>query len=113
MWVRGSSLQDLDSMLLGYRIALGVHGIEEPFDFWAPGREGAFTEWLWDRPGMPDSSSLGWATEIKRAAEKADRPAMEMFFELWDQFRAAGHGTHRVKPDGQASTEAEQPQQSD
>jgi hypothetical protein len=83
MWVRGSSLQHLDSMLSGYRIALGVHNIEEPFDFW---NRGSFSEWLWQRLGR--HSSLGWATEIEREAEQADRPAIEMFFELLDEFRA-------------------------
>ncbi|MFE1288750.1 hypothetical protein [Streptomyces sp. NPDC058751] len=91
MWVRRSSLRHLESILLGYRVALGIHGIEEPFDFWSPGSRGAFEEWLWSRPGMPDASALGWAAEIERAAEQADRPAMEMFFELWDQFRATHH----------------------
>ncbi|MEV6183951.1 hypothetical protein AB0M07_44355, partial [Streptomyces sp. NPDC052015] len=56
MWVRGSSLQHLHSMLLGYRVALGVHGIEEPFDFWSPGILGCFSEWLWGRAGMPFAS---------------------------------------------------------
>ncbi|MGX5189145.1 hypothetical protein ACWKT5_42195 [Streptomyces avermitilis] len=107
MWVRGSSLQHLHSMLLGYRVALGVHGIEEPFDFWSPGNQCSFSEWLWGRPGMPNASSLGWATEIERAAEKADRSAMEMFFELLDQFRTTHHDVqqpHRAAPETQQPT---------
>ncbi|MFE9096494.1 hypothetical protein [Streptomyces sp. NPDC007264] len=88
MWIRRSSLQHLDSMLTGYRVALGVHDIAEPFDFWNPGSQGRFSEWLWQRLGR--HSALGWATEIEREAERADRPAMEMFFELLDEYR----GTH-------------------
>ncbi|GAA1188488.1 hypothetical protein GCM10009654_52580 [Streptomyces hebeiensis] len=37
---------------------------------------------------MPDASSLTWAAEIERAAEEAGRPALDMFFELLDKFRA-------------------------
>ncbi|MFD9218746.1 hypothetical protein ACFWDI_01640 [Streptomyces sp. NPDC060064] len=87
MWVRRSSLQHLDSMLTGYWVALQVHGVEEQFDFW---RTGPFAEWLWKRLGMSYSSALGWAVEIERAAEAAGRPAMEMFFDLLDEFRAEG-----------------------
>ena len=91
MWVRRNSLQHLDSMLTGYRIALGVHGIAEPFDFWTPGSPSPFSEWLSRRLGMDYISALGWATEIERAAEQADRPAMELFFELLDEFRGPDH----------------------
>ncbi|MFI1168675.1 hypothetical protein ACH4UM_35220 [Streptomyces sp. NPDC020801] len=94
MWVCRSSLQHLDSMLTGYRVALGVHGIAEPFDFWNPGGSSRFSEWLWPRLGMRHPSPLGWATEIERAAEQDGRPAMEMFFELLDEFRATDHGAH-------------------
>lgn len=87
MWVRGSSLLHLESILTGYSVALGIHGVEESFDFWNPGDQGQFASWLWTRPGMPPSSALGWAVEIERAAKTARRPAMEMFFELWDAFR--------------------------
>ncbi|MFD8933589.1 hypothetical protein [Streptomyces mirabilis] len=85
MWVRRSSLQHLDSMLTGYWVALEVHGTEEEFDF---RHTGPFSEWLWKRLGMSYPSALGWAVEIERAAEVADRPAMEMFFEMLDEFRA-------------------------
>jgi hypothetical protein len=87
MWVRGSSLLHLESMLTGYRVALGIHGVEETFDFWNPGDQGQFADWLWTRPDMPRSSALGWAVEIEHAAKTARRPAIEMFFELWDEFR--------------------------
>ncbi|MDT0571153.1 hypothetical protein RM704_27435 [Streptomyces sp. DSM 3412] len=104
MWVRGSSLQHLDSMITGYRIALGVHGIAEQFDFWNPGSQGRFSDWLWQRLGR--HSPLGWAVEIEREAEEAGRPAMEMFFELLDEFRAANHQL-RGEPDRDNSPQAE------
>ncbi|MCX4763276.1 hypothetical protein OG562_20345 [Streptomyces sp. NBC_01275] len=117
MWVRRSSLQHLDSMLTGYRVALGVHDITEPFDFWNPGGQCRFSDWLWQRLGH--NSSSGWAVEIERTAEQAGRPAMEVFFELLDEFRASGHSVgkqahgqaevssvkYQVKPQRQASTE--------
>ncbi|XUL89661.1 hypothetical protein ACQ86D_26010 [Streptomyces galilaeus] len=89
MWVRHGSLRHLESMLTGYRVALGVHDIAEPFDFWNPGSQGRFSEWLWQRLGR--RSALGWAVEIEREAEQGGRPAMELFFELLDEFRAANH----------------------
>ncbi|OLZ60749.1 hypothetical protein AV521_44870 [Streptomyces sp. IMTB 2501] len=107
MWVRRSSLQHLDSILTGYRAALGVHGIAEPFDFWNPGSSNRFSEWLWPRLGMRYSSPLGWATEIERAAEQAGRPAMEMFFELLDEFRATDPNAHgQAEPDSSTPTQA-------
>lgn len=96
MWVRGASPAHLDSMLVGYRVALAVHGIEEPCAFWNPDGTAPFADWLWTRPDMPDESSLRWSVEIERAAERAGRPAMELFFELLDEFRATGgDGTAR------------------
>ncbi|MFK0229720.1 hypothetical protein ACIQUL_28570 [Streptomyces sp. NPDC090303] len=86
MWVRGSSLLHLESMLTGYRVALGVHAAEEDFDFWSPGTQGPFGEWLWRRNG--ETSALGWAVEIEREAEAEGIPAMELFFTLLDQFRS-------------------------
>ena len=84
MWVRGSSLTHLDSMLGGYRVASEIHGSAESFDFW----DGPFSEWLWKRLGLGYSSSLGWAVEIERAAQAADVPPMEMFFALLDEYRS-------------------------
>ncbi|MET8784910.1 hypothetical protein [Streptomyces sp. NPDC004589] len=92
MWVRRSSLQHLDSMLTGYRIALEIHDAEEEFDF---RHTGPFSEWLWKRLGMSYPSALGWAVEIERAAEAAGTPAMEMFFNLLDEFRADGAWSRR------------------
>ncbi|MEV5944777.1 hypothetical protein [Streptomyces sp. NPDC051994] len=85
VWVRRGSLQHLDSMLVGYRTALEVHGVDEELDVMS-GAGGPFAEWLWERLGF--SSALGWAVEIERAAETAGRDAMGLFFELLDEFRA-------------------------
>jgi len=108
MWVRRSSLQHLESMLTGYRVALGVHNIAEPFDFWNPGSQGHFSEWLWQRLGR--HSALGWAVEIEREAEQAGRPAMQVFFELLDEFRASDHQPHNeAAPSSHTPTETQQP----
>jgi hypothetical protein len=85
MWVRGRSLRHLDSMLVGYRVALAVHGAEEPYDFWSPGGPSPFSLWLERRMG--EQTSLGWSTVIERRADATGRPAMELFFELLDEFR--------------------------
>ncbi|MGW0103392.1 hypothetical protein, partial [Nocardia sp. NPDC003354] len=34
MWLPGGSLQHLQSILTGYRVALAVHSTHEPFAFW-------------------------------------------------------------------------------
>ncbi|MEU1005490.1 hypothetical protein [Streptomyces tibetensis] len=93
MWVRDRSLRHLDSMLVGYRIALAVHGGEEPFDFWSPGGQSPFSLWLERRMG--EQTSLGWSTVIERSAEAAGRPPMELFFELLDEFRDESRGQSR------------------
>lgn len=85
MWVRRGSLQHLDSMLVGYAVACEIHDNDESFDFW---NGGPFSQWLWKRMNMAYPSNLGWAVEIERAAESAGTPPMEMFFSLWDEFRA-------------------------
>ncbi|MFZ4189295.1 hypothetical protein [Streptomyces pseudogriseolus] len=63
-----------------------VRGIEGDFDFWSPGTQRPFAEWLWHRLGR--NSSLGWATEIEREAETAGVPAVELFFSLFGECRA-------------------------
>ncbi|GAA3486951.1 hypothetical protein [Streptomyces cremeus] len=83
--MRSSSLQHLDSLLVGYAVASEINNSAEHFDFW---NGGPFSEWLWRRMGMVYPSNLGWAVEIERAAESAGTPAMEMFFFLLDEFRA-------------------------
>jgi hypothetical protein len=91
MWLRGDSLQHLDSMLIGYRAAMVIHGIEEHFAFWSPGTQGPFAEWLWQRLGRP--SALGWAVEIEREAQEAGVPVVELFFALWDEYRRGSQPT--------------------
>lgn len=86
IWVRGSSLQHLDSMLIGYRAAMSVHGVDEDFPFRAPGAVSPFDQWLCHRNGY--ESSLGWAIQIEREAEAAGTSAIELFFSLFDQYRA-------------------------
>ncbi|WP_395361943.1 hypothetical protein ACHGLA_19920 [Streptomyces sp. YH02] len=86
MWFRGSSLAHLDSMLLGYRVAMAVHDAEEDFPFWAPDGDTPFDTWLNERNGR--ASSLRWSTQIEREAEATSIPAIELFFTLLDQFRA-------------------------
>lgn len=83
MWIPGSSLRHLESMLTGYRVALGVHDITETFDFW---NGGPFSEWLWKRLGR--HSSLGWATEIEREASTSGCASIDEFFALLDEYRA-------------------------
>lgn len=80
MWVR--SLDELQSILIGYRVALEVHGIGEDFEFWPTG---AFADWLWLRLGR--HSSLGWAVEINREAEAAGASPLNLFFAFVDEFR--------------------------
>ncbi|MEU0783362.1 hypothetical protein ABZ341_17530 [Streptomyces sp. NPDC006173] len=107
MWVRRSSVQHLDSILTGYRVALEIHGVGEEFDFL---NGGPFAEWLWKRLGMAYPSALGWAVEIERAAEATDVPAMELFFDLLDEFRGAHHDAQPSAGRApQASPETEQP----
>ncbi|MFJ7154487.1 hypothetical protein ACIQUQ_06075 [Streptomyces sp. NPDC101118] len=93
MWVRGSSLQHLDSMLLGYRVAAEIHGTQDGAEF---AHTGAFSTWLWQRFNFT-SSPLGWAVEIERAAEREGRPPMELFFDLLDAFRAERDQTEPVR----------------
>ncbi|MEU1083695.1 hypothetical protein ABZ368_26280 [Streptomyces sp. NPDC005908] len=85
MYVRGSSILHLHSILYGYRVACEIHGVPAETDF---DPCGPFSEWLWPRLNMPYSSSLGWAVEIERAAEAAGIPPLTMFFDLLDEFRA-------------------------
>ncbi|MET9654597.1 hypothetical protein ABZZ44_30585 [Streptomyces sp. NPDC006460] len=85
MWLRRSSLQHLDSMLTGYRVALEVHGVDaEPVFV----HTGPFSEWLWKRLDMRYSSPLGWAVEIEREAGRRNTPAIDLFFTFLDEFLA-------------------------
>ncbi|MFG3584730.1 hypothetical protein [Streptomyces sp. NPDC047990] len=103
VWVRGGSLLHLESVLFGYQAALSVHGIDEGSDF-STGSQGPFADWLWTRLDMRCPSALGWAVEIERAAEQAGKPALEMFFDLLDEFCASDHDAQlQPGPGGQAS----------
>lgn len=82
MWLPDGSLRSLEAVLTGYRVALGVHSIDEPFDFWP---EDAFTHWLHTRRSTP--SSLNWAAEIERETPVGSTPLQE-FFRLLDEFRS-------------------------
>ncbi|MBB2913250.1 hypothetical protein FHS43_004548 [Streptosporangium becharense] len=81
MWLRDGSLRDLEMILIGYRVALDVHGVEERFDFWP---SGPFSAWL-ARYGR--WSALGWAAEIERQVEPGTTP-LESFFAFLDEYRA-------------------------
>lgn len=85
IYVRGSSIFHLDSVLYGYRLACEINGIPSTADF-EPG--GPFTKWLGTRLDLGYESSLGWSAEIERAAEAADTPPLDLFFGLLDEFRA-------------------------
>ncbi|MFC8270445.1 hypothetical protein ACFUIZ_32700 [Streptomyces cinereoruber] len=92
-WALNGSLTHLDSMLLGYRVAMEVHSAEEDFPFWTPGGSAPFDTWLNERAGRP--SALRWSTQIEREAETIGTPALELFFTLLDQFRAERQQTAR------------------
>ncbi|MCG3040034.1 barstar family protein [Streptomyces sp. S1A] len=82
MWLRGGSLRDLQTMLIGYQVALGVHSIDDPCDFW---HGGAFNQWLGTRLG--GTSPLGWAADIERNTPDGSTP-VEEFFRLLDAYRS-------------------------
>ncbi|MEU6622024.1 barstar family protein [Streptomyces litmocidini] len=87
-WLSGGSLRDLQSMLIGYQVALGVHSIDEPCNFWH-GR--AFSQWLGTRLG--GTSPLGWAADIERNTPEGSTPVDE-FFRLLDAYRSdASHAS--------------------
>ncbi|MFE9766000.1 barstar family protein [Streptomyces sp. NPDC005808] len=82
MWLSGGSLHDLQKMLIGYQVALGVHSIDDPCDFW---HGGAFSRWLGTRLG--GTSPLGWAVDIERSTPDGSTP-VEEFFRLLDAYRS-------------------------
>ncbi|MER5571782.1 barstar family protein [Streptomyces goshikiensis] len=84
MWLPDGSLLHLQSILIGYQAALGVHSIGEPFGFWP---DGHFTQWLREHHGI--SSSLGWAAEIERNTPDDSTPVEEFFRLLGDYRRQA------------------------
>ncbi|MGW2478121.1 barstar family protein [Streptomyces sp. NPDC001665] len=82
MWLPSGSLHDLQSILTGYRVALGVHSIDEPWAFWP---EEDFSRWLREHRGI--ASSLTWAAEIERNTPDGSTPVDE-FFRLLDAYRS-------------------------
>lgn len=89
MWLPNGSLQHLQSMLIGYRVALGVHSIDESFIFWP---EEDFTRWLREQHDI--SGSLGWAAAIEHRTPAHSTPIDE-FFRLLAQYRQGGGGGER------------------
>ncbi|MFE5832747.1 hypothetical protein ACFQ8W_21170 [Streptomyces sp. NPDC056508] len=85
MFVRSGSLLELQSMLYGFRVASAIYGPQPVLDF---EHEGPFTKWLWPRLGRTHSSPLGWAIEITKAAQAANRAGIDLFFDLLDEFKA-------------------------
>ncbi|MDX3074643.1 hypothetical protein [Streptomyces sp. MI02-7b] len=85
VYVRGSSIHHLASILYGYRVACEINGIPSTTDF-DPG--GPFNKWLGLRLDLGYESSLGWSREIELAAEAAGTPPLDLFFSLLDEFRA-------------------------
>ncbi|WP_181011016.1 hypothetical protein [Streptomyces sp. SM13] len=83
MWLPGGSLPHLQSMLTGYRVALGVHSVDEPWAFWP---EDDFSRWLRECHGI--DSSLTWAAEIERNTPDGSTP-VEEFFRLLDAYRCS------------------------
>ena len=82
MWVHNGSLQELMAILIGYSVALDVHGVPEEFDL---GPVGPFAQWLQSTRGWP--MSLGWAAAIEQRAQD-DETALDAFFRLLDEYRA-------------------------
>ncbi|MFE7119980.1 barstar family protein [Streptomyces sp. NPDC057654] len=95
MWLPGNSLRRLEAILTGYRVALGVHAIDESSDGWP---EEAFTRWLHQRCGTP--TSLGWAAAIEHSTPPGSTPVNE-FFQLLDAFRR--ESATRPAPVGRAA----------
>ena len=82
MWVHNGSLQELMTILIGYSVALDVHGASAEFDL---GPVGPFAQWLQSTRGW--SMSLGWAAAIERRAQDGET-ALDAFFRLLDEYRA-------------------------
>ncbi|WP_406102724.1 hypothetical protein OG698_10105 [Streptomyces sp. NBC_01003] len=80
-------------MLTSYRIAQNPHRMDEAWPFWSPGSQGPFAEWPWQWLGR--HSPLGWATEIEREAQASDQQDIDLFFSLFDEYRAGRHQAAR------------------
>ncbi|CAM5230303.1 hypothetical protein GCM10010329_80140 [Streptomyces spiroverticillatus] len=96
MWLPPQrSLHHLESILVGYQVALGVHSVDEHFPFWG---DGPFNQWLCEHFGRP--SSLNWATQIEQETSDGATP-VEEFFRLLDAYRR--HAASEQKPSTSAS----------
>jgi hypothetical protein len=82
MWVRNGSLQELETMLFGYSVALDVHQVPEQFELRGGG--GPFADWLRETRGW--SLEYGWAACIETHA--GSQPPLELFFSPLDEYRA-------------------------
>ncbi len=81
LWLPQGSLRVLENMLVGYSVALDVHGVDEEFAMWP---SGPFAMWLQDRYGW--GMALGWARAIEEHAD-GEEP-LTVFFRLLDEYRA-------------------------
>ncbi|WP_439662098.1 hypothetical protein ACSHWB_11935 [Lentzea sp. HUAS TT2] len=95
MWVRGRQLRELETIFLGYGVALEVHGINESFHL-NPG--GPFSEWLHAR--FDWGMSCGWAQAITENAGTED--PLVLFFRLVDEYRAHAHASQQTETGGRA-----------
>jgi hypothetical protein len=69
MWLRNGSLQELQTMLFGYSVALEVHQAPEHFEL--RGGVGPFADWLRETRGWP--LEYGWAACIEATAGSQPR----------------------------------------
>ncbi|WP_404958324.1 hypothetical protein [Streptomyces sp. 147326] len=84
MYAPHNSVTHLHSILFGFDVAMQISGNPDgtPFRTYGP-----FAEWLRDHIGE-GCGSLTWGYAIELTAEDRGVPAMDLFFELLDKFRA-------------------------
>ncbi|MGC7097089.1 hypothetical protein ACPZ19_20645 [Amycolatopsis lurida] len=70
----------MENILVGYSVALAVHGVDEKSAMWP---NGPFAQWLETRYGW--SLALGWAHAIEEYADGAE--PLPVFFRLLDEYR--------------------------
>jgi hypothetical protein len=80
MYLRNSSLQDLESLLFGYYSCVGMHAIDEDI----PKMNNHFLIWLHYLTDW--SCSIGWAAAIEQRYPKQEE-ALTAFFEFLDEYR--------------------------
>jgi hypothetical protein len=80
MYLRNSSLRELETLVGGYCAGLRVHGMVEP----VPHMDRHFLMWLHYRTGW--SCCLGWAAAIEQRHPEPDK-ALAAFFEFVDEYR--------------------------